>query len=186
MKMKYCSHCKQTQPLEAFHVDRKQKDGHQVWCKRCICEINFAGKREQAIVRDHERCVLCGMTRQEHYNIYQRDITVDHIDGSGCHTSKEKKNNTLENLRTLCLKCHGLEDIRRSPNTHPKRVVQLLHGKIINTFASTMEAQRTLGIGNPEISKACRGIKKTAGGYCWNYLLTDQDAGKRVDISANQ
>ena len=37
-------------------------------------------------------------------------------------------------------------------------------------FPSTAEAGRQLRIGNSHISKCCRGILKTCGGYHWNYL----------------
>ena len=37
-------------------------------------------------------------------------------------------------------------------------------------FPSTAEAGRQLGISNSHISKCCRGILKTCGGYHWNYL----------------
>lgn len=73
----------------------------------------FGGNREDAIQRDGEKCVKCGMTRTQHKAKYGRDITVDHIDGRGVHTVKEDKNNALNNLMTLCLHCHGIKDRAR-------------------------------------------------------------------------
>jgi hypothetical protein len=70
----------------------------------------FGGLRETAIQRDGEKCIKCGMTRAEHRRKYGRDITVDHKDGRGCNTPIEKRNNTLSNLQTLCLSCHGVKD----------------------------------------------------------------------------
>lgn len=37
-------------------------------------------------------------------------------------------------------------------------------------FESTMDAQRKTGIGNSNISQACLGKRKSAGGYHWKYL----------------
>lgn len=64
-------------------------------------------------------CVKCGMTRQEHRDKYNRDITVDHIDGQGRNTPKEERNNNLNNLLTLCLPCHGYKDAKRAAGIEP-------------------------------------------------------------------
>lgn len=71
----------------------------------------FGGNRELAIQRDGEKCVVCLMTRVEHRAKYKRDITVDHIDGKGRNTPANERNHSLDNLQTLCLKCHGSKDI---------------------------------------------------------------------------
>lgn len=70
----------------------------------------FGGLREQVIQRDKEQCVQCGMTREEHKNRWGRDITVDHIDMRGRYS--DSPNNTLENLQTMCLSCHGRKDAK--------------------------------------------------------------------------
>jgi hypothetical protein len=70
----------------------------------------FGGNREIAIQRDGEKCVKCGMTREENRLKYGRDITVDHIDGRGVGVPVHLKNNDLSNLMTLCFKCHGTKD----------------------------------------------------------------------------
>ncbi len=61
-----------------------------------------------AIQRDGEKCVICKLSRVDHKIKYGRDITVDHIDGKGRYSKIQ--NNTLENLQTLCLSCHGRKD----------------------------------------------------------------------------
>ena len=71
-------------------------------------KLRFGGLREQVIKRDNEKCVLCGMTRESHKKIFGRDITVDHIDKKGRNSII--KNNSLDNLQTLCLRCHGWKD----------------------------------------------------------------------------
>lgn len=76
-------------------------------------ELRFGGNREKAIQRDGEKCVSCGMERDVHIKTYSRDITVDHIDGNGRHTPRPLQNNSLDNLQTLCLPCHGKKDVQR-------------------------------------------------------------------------
>lgn len=92
----------------------------------------FGGKRELAIIRDGEKCVKCGMTREEHKQIYKRDITVDHIDGRGLKVPANMKNNSLDNLQTLCMPCHGRKDGARGkkfsdlPVESKRRILQAL------------------------------------------------------------
>jgi cytochrome c553 len=73
----------------------------------------FGGMREKVIKRDKEKCVDCGMTRQEHYLKFGCDITVDHKNGNGRNAKKQDQDNKLENLQTLCLICHGKKDAKR-------------------------------------------------------------------------
>lgn len=70
----------------------------------------FGGNREIAIQRDGEKCVKCGMTREEHREKFNKDITVDHIDGRGVNSPPHLKNNALDNLQTLCSPCHIIKD----------------------------------------------------------------------------
>jgi len=65
--------------------------------------IRFSGRKEAVVLRDGGRCLGCGMTREDHFKIYGKDITVDHID-------RNKTNNDPKNLQTLCLSCHSKKD----------------------------------------------------------------------------
>ena len=35
MPLKRCSHCKTSKPLKDFNLDKRSKDGLQLWCKAC-------------------------------------------------------------------------------------------------------------------------------------------------------
>lgn len=64
-----------------------------------------AGKmRSFILARDEYRCLECGMTDEDHKIKWGRPITIDHKD-------KNRKNNSQENLRTMCLRCHGRKDL---------------------------------------------------------------------------
>lgn len=84
----------------------KKRKNNSLWRNKSL----FGGNRERVILRDGEKCVECGMTREEHKRKWGRDITVDHIDGNGRNVSVRKKNNNMDNLQTLCLSCHGSKD----------------------------------------------------------------------------
>ena len=51
-----------------------------------------------------------------------------------------------------------------------KVVLQIKENKIIAKFYGTNEACRQTGICQGHISKCCRGERKTAGGYQWQYV----------------
>lgn len=62
------------------------------------------GNRAAVLDRDGHACVQCQMTDSEHKAKWDRPITVDHI-------SKDRSDNSLANLQTLCLTCHGRKDL---------------------------------------------------------------------------
>jgi len=71
-------------------------------------KARFGGLRDRVLERDRYKCVMCGMTDQEHLNTWGRHITVNHVDHTGRHS--DYQNNDPGNLETLCLRCHGHKD----------------------------------------------------------------------------
>ena len=67
----------------------------------------FGGNRLVAIARDGYKCTECGMSNDEHVETFNRGLSVHHIDKNGCNKRHSEKNNDLDNLVTLCLKCHS-------------------------------------------------------------------------------
>lgn len=72
---------------------------------------------------------------------------------------------------------NGLKDMKLASNHAIKKtskpVIQLtLDNKVVKTWNSMMDAERTLGISNSHISACCKHKKGfyTAGGYKWEYL----------------
>jgi hypothetical protein len=70
-------------------------------------DYRAGGLRQAVLDRDGFACITCGMTDAEHKAKWGRPITIDHKD-------KDRSNNTMENLRTMCLTCHGRKDITPS------------------------------------------------------------------------
>lgn len=51
-----------------------------------------------------------------------------------------------------------------------KKVVQFsLDGKLLKIFCSLKEAEEYIGVHHSSITRCCKGIQKTAGGYIWRY-----------------
>lgn len=71
----------------------------------------FGGNRESVLTRDRYTCQSCGMNNDEHKLRWNRNITIDHIDGNGRYS--KLRNNNMDNLVTLCLSCHGKKDSAR-------------------------------------------------------------------------
>lgn len=71
----------------------------------------FGGQRQFILERDNWTCQECGMSQEQHIFLFDRGLTIDHIDGEG--RKSKNPNNNPDNLRTLCLRCHGKKDIKR-------------------------------------------------------------------------
>lgn len=57
-----------------------------------------------------------------------------------------------------------------TPFSGERRVDQLsTNGVFIRTFNSAKEAQQETGAQRSKICMCCKGLRKTAGGYCWRY-----------------
>lgn len=63
-----------------------------------MCNVN---QRKRILERDGHRCVWCGVGTE--YNGKPLTHQIDHIDGN-------RKNNSDENLRTMCPNCHSQTD----------------------------------------------------------------------------
>ena len=111
-------------------------------------------------------CLIHKLVYSLFFNDYDLDgYVIDHIDGN-------KLNNSIDNLRKITLS----ENVKASlyiqkTNTSIKPVQQYsLDGMLINTYPSIAEAARTLNLDSSTISKVCRGINKTHGGFVFKYL----------------
>jgi 5-methylcytosine-specific restriction endonuclease McrA len=62
--------------------------------------LEFRFIRKLILERDNHKCQNCGLTQEEHYNKWEKDIEVHHID-------YDKFNCDKTDLITLCKKCNA-------------------------------------------------------------------------------
>lgn len=118
---------------------------------------DFGGNKLKALKRDNYCCQKCWMTNAKHLKKYGRRITVDHKD-------RNRNNNDLKNLETLCLGCHGAKDVFVRP------VLQFdMNGKFIQRFQSIAEAGRAVKCNGNNIGQHIAGKFTHARGFKWQY-----------------
>ena len=119
-----CESCKQKKPLFVKGscrkcYDKKHKEkilkNHREWDRRnphkkkeSSNNFHFGGNRELALERDNWTCQECGMSQEKCIVMFNRQLSIHHKDENGLNVSKEEKNNDLDNLITICTRCHNL------------------------------------------------------------------------------
>lgn len=78
--------------------------------------VYWQKQRHRAIERDDHECQKCGITRKEHREVYGRDLSVHHKQPSATFDTEEEAH-TLDNLTTLCARCHRLVEPNMPTNT---------------------------------------------------------------------
>lgn len=154
--------------------NRKYNREHPEWYRLKNDRYLFNGNRKKALERDNFTCVECGMTNEEHINIWKRGLVVHHIDGRGLRCSGKDKNNNLNNLITLCMKCHR----KKHQPTKPKPIVQLSkNGDFIREYDGVSQASKITGITLSGIYQTVIGNLKQSHGYLWIYKNKYEEKG---------
>lgn len=87
-----------------------------------------------------------------------------------CGTSYKKTIRTRNKLKTTCPRCN----IKCKSKQYKLYMCEINTSKILEQFDSIAEAARKTGICDSNIAGACRGNRKTAGGYIWQKKYTNK------------
>ena len=137
---------------------------------------------------------LCKDGKAKMYLVHQLVATVFCENPHGFkevnHIDEDKTNNCVENLE-YCSRSYNL-----SYNDRAKKVAERLRGRkqseetikkkskpviaihkingLVLEFSSIIEAERETGIANSHICACCKGKYKSAGGFVWHYVDTEE------------
>jgi hypothetical protein len=94
--------------------------------------------------------------------------------GEKNHMFGKKQSQETIALRVEKLKGHPVSDEtrRKIGLSNGKKVAQIdiSSNEVIRIFDSASEAARILNLHNSKISSVCRGVRKSTGGYRWEYV----------------
>ena len=66
--------------------------------------LRFGTDYQEVLERDNFECQSCGMSQEQHILLFGRRLYIHHIDYNG--RGEKNPNNDVENLITLCVRCH--------------------------------------------------------------------------------
>lgn len=144
-----------------------------------LCGLSDNGKGYLTVCIDRVPKLVHRLVAEAFIPNPQNKPCIDHVDTN-------RQNNCVWNLRFCTYKENNANPItnRKMKDNCGKAmlgkfgdkhhlsigVVQLtLEGQFIKKWGASREAERVIGIGSGEITKCCKGKRKSAGGYRWMY-----------------
>lgn len=197
--MKKCSICSEFKDFSEFSFHKIQPDGYSSWCKKCssIKKLIYYRSKKGLVYKIYQNQIQSSIRRKHNLPSYTRLELEDFIFSDSMFDkfyndwiqsnynrdlvpSIDRKDDykpySLDNIQLTIWKLNnkkGHYDRKHNINKKINKSVQQLSSDfiVVAEYDSIMEAQRATGIGNSEISKCCRNIKKynSAGGFKWRY-----------------
>ena len=120
---------------------------------------------------------LCGSTGKKKFYVHRLVCEAFHEnpENKPCvnHIDENKTNNIASNLE-WCTVAENINHGTRTARTSKTVGQYTREGKLIKVWKSTHEVERQLGFSKGNISEAARGQLKTAYGYVWKYVETEE------------
>lgn len=98
---------KNQEKVKAYNKMRYERDVDKIraYSIKFMDNLRFGGQSEDVLERDNWECQECGMSQEQCIVLFNRKLYIHHIDGNG--SASGQINNDMDNLRTLCPRCHG-------------------------------------------------------------------------------
>ena len=86
-----------------IYRDNNKEQTRETWNR-----VMFSGKKNEVLERDNWECQKCGMSQEQSILLFGRVLSIHHIDDKGVNASPGEKNNDIDNLITMCMRCHKI------------------------------------------------------------------------------
>jgi 5-methylcytosine-specific restriction endonuclease McrA len=83
----------------------RDKDKIKAYSDKFRDNLRFDGQSEEVFERDNWQCQECGTSQEQSIILFNRKLYIHHKDGMG--SGSNEINNDIDNLITLCPRCHG-------------------------------------------------------------------------------
>lgn len=201
MEEKRCKYCGEIKPISDFTANKQAKDRFQPNCKVCQNEIVkqylktprglatsiYSAQKKRSI---HNNFPLPNYTMDElrdwlfdqpnFYKLfcdwrdsgYKRDLIPS------CDRLNDNKGYSFDNIQLISWKENRekhYSDVRAGINNKRNKAVRqyYMNGKFIKEYYSQSQATRETGILQCNISGACLGKVRDAGGFMWRLSIAD-------------
>ena len=195
--MKQCTKCEKEVELSMFGKQSNSKDGLNTWCFNCCKQYQDEYKKSiRGVVKNSLRVQRVNSVKRGHEKPnYSLDELYEFALNSDCFNQiysdwvnsdydtwlkpsfdriNNEKGYSFDNIKITT----RYENVKRSWQERKdckiidrhRSVIQMnMDGNVLGVFSSISEAHRSTGVFNSNISYACSGKRKTAGGYKWKY-----------------
>lgn len=77
--MKKCTRCGSVLPISEFGIDKRQKDGHNIYCKECLRQLSQIRRAKKAENKKHEmlKVAIVDTPKVNFENVSSRELLAE-------------------------------------------------------------------------------------------------------------